>query len=133
MIGSGLRSNGTMRSLAGRAVLVVHPEPSFSPCLPLYCERAAAPSAGGPAAAERDVLDRSCGSDLKLDSAECFGLFSALCCLALQCFFSVLFFLHTQKLQRILHGEFSIPSLFPVSFFQLLTLSKISTLYFDSG
>lgn len=57
----------------------------------------------------------------------CFGLFPALCCLALQCFF-----LHTHKLQRILHGEFSIPSLFPVSFFQLLTLSKISTLYFDS-
>lgn len=123
VVGSGLRSNGTMRSLAGRAVLVVHPEPSFSPCVPLYCEQAAAPSAGGPAAAERDVLDRSCGSDLRLEPAECFGLFSALCCLALQCFLFCFFYAH--KLQRILHGEFSIPSLFPVSFFQLLTLSKI--------
>lgn len=127
MIGSGLRSNGTMRSLAGRAVLVVHPEPSFSPCVPLYCERAAAPSAGGPAAAERDVLDRSCGSDLKLDSA----VFWSLPC-SLLSGSPVFFFTHTHKLQRILHGEFSIPSLFPVSFFQLLTLSKISTLYFDS-
>lgn len=54
---SGLRSNGPMHSLAPRAGLVVpQPEPSFSPCARLYCGLAAAPSAGGPAAAERDVL-----------------------------------------------------------------------------
>lgn len=56
MNGSGLRSNGPMRSLASRAGLnVLQPEPSFSPCAPLHCELAAAPSAGVPAAAEKDV------------------------------------------------------------------------------
>lgn len=60
MNGFGLRSNGPMCSLASRAGLDdPRPEPSFSPCAPLYCELAAAPSAGGPIAAERDVPDSS--------------------------------------------------------------------------
>ncbi len=94
MNGSGLRSSGTMRSLAGRDELVLHPEPSFSPCAPLYCERAAVPSAGGPAAAERDVPvcgllspTSSRGSDLKRLCTEYFGLCSALCCLGLTLYF----------------------------------------------
>lgn len=52
---NGLLTYGPMQSLAAWAELVLHPEPSFSQCASLYCLRAAAPSAGGPAAAERDV------------------------------------------------------------------------------
>lgn len=44
LFGSGLWSNGSG-----------WPEPSFLPCFPLSCEWTAAPCAGGPAAAERDL------------------------------------------------------------------------------
>lgn len=84
--GSGLQSDGPMRSLAGWARLALYPEPSFSPCLPPYCERAAAPSAGGPAAAQMNVPDcellsptSSVGSDLKLLHDEYFGFCYAVC------------------------------------------------------
>lgn len=130
MNGSALRSNGPMQSLAG-----LSPEPSLSPCAPLYCELAAAPSAGGPIAAERDVPDSellsltpigSPGSDLKLLPAESFCL-SALLLSGSDSLLSFFFF----KLQWSLYGEFSDKIVSLISFLYLSISVSLFFIWFS--
>lgn len=98
--GSSRQSSGPMWSLASRVGLdILHPEPSFSPCVPLYCEQAAAPSAGGPAVAERDVP--GCRPRLFENQTSNFCLWSILVSAVLP----VVWAWVTPKLQSILNGE----------------------------